>query len=159
MGDPRRFRLPIHRSRLSSLCNSHREQHPVRELPRSHRPLQDFHRRGYRIRYRLLPTVQCRSTATNDSDSSSCSYIDRRRSHIPGSYPRRRSSRIRKAEKVAPAPQEFDPSLFFLTLQSKLSRLDGNGFVLPFFIWLLILCNPQITIRANQDGPSEKTNS
>ncbi len=30
----------------------------------------------------------------------------------PRSYPRRRSSRIRKAEKVAPAPREFDPSLF-----------------------------------------------
>src|SRR5437899_7279336 len=127
MGSSRRFRLPVHRSRLPSLCNSHGEQHPVRELSRSHRPLQDLHRRSYRIRNRLLPAVQRRPTTTNNPDPSSRRYIDRRWCHLLGSNSRRRSGRIRKTSKVAVVYENSTPS-FFLTLLSKLSRVGAAGF-------------------------------
>ncbi len=90
-------------------------QHPVRELSRSHRPLQDLHRRSYRIRYRLLPSVQRRSTATNNPDPSSRSYFDRRWRHLLGGDPGRRSSCFRKTQKVAAVYKNSIPS-FFLTL-------------------------------------------
>src|SRR5713101_1822951 len=100
MGNPRRLGLPVHRRRLPSLGDSHREQHPLGKLPRNHRPLQNLHRRSNRLRHRLLPPVQRRSTAPDNSSPSRGGYTDRRWRNLLGSHPGRRSSCIRKTSKV-----------------------------------------------------------
>src|SRR5712664_1718257 len=101
MGSAGHFGLSFHRCYLPGVLYSHGEQHTLRKLPRSHRPFQHLHRRSYRLRYRLLPAVQRSSTIAVHSDPCGRGYIDCRWRHILGSHPCRRSSRIRKTQKVA----------------------------------------------------------
>src|SRR5467141_3374562 len=160
MGCPRRLGLPVHRRRLPSLGNSHREQHPLRKLPGNHRPLQNLHRWRSCLRHRLLSIVQRRSTASIHSSPSRCGYIDRRWRHLLGSHPGRRSSSFHKTSKVASKSCRYFHPLFFLLFRVN-SVVSPFGTISPcqnsLDFWFYVA--PRNHKSSQQDGCFEETHT